>query len=212
MKNLIAVVTTCNKMPHTTHRKKQISIQHFLPPSHCLQCSQHTLGWNICLCLLHTRKSSARPSFTYAKPQCIFGLANWQFWLAQSWSTLLLQSCIPETEQEPSPSFWKAWERWGGKPLRPCHRTLQLEEKLWCLLMPVFTRKQKTSKNLSKPQRYCSEVSVSICKYTTWFFLPPDTVVSVMDMGHFHRKSSVLVLRCARVIRGEETAIKWRNG
>lgn len=71
MKNLTAIVIACNKMPHTTHTKKQVSIQDFLPPSRCPKCSQqHVLGWNICLCLLHIWKSSARPSFIHPILSC----------------------------------------------------------------------------------------------------------------------------------------------
>lgn len=113
---------SCNrlKMPHTTPRKKHISIQHFLSPSCCLRCSHHTFNWNICLCLLHTQKSSACPSFIHPIPSC---KASVYFWLPQSWSMMkyipVLHICISETEQERSSSLCKievgfVKERWGG--------------------------------------------------------------------------------------------------
>lgn len=210
LKNLTAIVIACNKMPHTTHRKKQVSIQRFLPLLHCPKCSQqHVLSWNICLCLCIYGKAAqdlvSPIPFPHAKPQCIFGLAASQFWLAQSWSmwksTLFWQSCVPEIEQEHS--------RWRGWPSQnPAAVLCRQKKKMWCLLIPgysVFTRKQKASENLPKPQFYCSKVSVLIWKYTIWFFLPPDMVISQMDMGHFHRKSSLLALLCARAIHGEGT-------
>lgn len=64
-------------MPHTTHKKKAHR-HNFLPPSCCLKCSQYAFSWNICLCLLHTQKSSASPSFIHPIPSC---KASMYFWL-----------------------------------------------------------------------------------------------------------------------------------
>lgn len=103
-KNHIAIIIACNKVSHITHRKKQTSIERFLPPSHCLKCSQHILSWNICLCLLHTWKNSARPSFTHPIPSC---KASVYFWL----SRLAILTGTKLNHVEIYPSFTKLHSR-----------------------------------------------------------------------------------------------------
>lgn len=99
------------------HRKN--SVQHFLPPSHYLICSQHILGWNIytekqCKSQFHPSRSLMQSLSVFLAKQTVkqqFVLKQFvivkQFWLAQSWSmwksTLPFQSYIPETAQEHSP-------------------------------------------------------------------------------------------------------------
>lgn len=135
--------------------------------THCLDVSQKQISAAI-FCHLHTAIFSA--------------------------TSIRCTWCLPDTEQN-SPSSLKQ-ERGDGGTQWDVGSSLQ-SENLWHLPMPVhsvLTRKQKVTKNLPKPQLYCSELNAWIHKYITWLFLPPDTEISLLDMGCCHGKGLVPIV------------------
>lgn len=76
----------CNrlKMPHTTHRKKHISIQRFLSPSCCLNALNTLAAGTFASVFCIHRKAVHAPvsfiPFPHEKPQCIFGCHKVDSW------------------------------------------------------------------------------------------------------------------------------------
>lgn len=132
---------------------------------------------------IHRKAVQTPVSFTlfpHAKHQCIFGCHK-----VDPWRNIDLHS-------------WN-WARtflfilWNKKEVGRANPETFTDGRKTLVLIDtssVCVHHKTASENVSKPQLYCSEVTVLIGKYATWFFVPPDTVISLMDMEHSRGRSS----------------------